>query len=51
MFPDINEIEDEAGRAVLYLSLLSCEISLKAILEEAGYSIRELKKGPMISLA
>lgn len=35
---------DEVGRTVLYLSLLSCEISLKALLERAGYSLSELKK-------
>ena len=35
---------DEVGRAVLYLSLLSCEISLKALLEKAGFSVKELKK-------
>lgn len=35
---------DEVGRTVLYLSLLSCEISLKALLETAGYSVKELKK-------
>jgi|GEM_PF-1234057 len=34
---------DEVGRAVLYLSLLSCEISLKALLEKAGFSVKELK--------
>jgi len=36
--------KDEAGRAVLYLSLLSCEISLKALLERAGYTVKELIK-------
>ena len=35
---------DEIGRTVLYLSLLSCEISLKALLEKAGYSVKALKK-------
>ncbi len=39
-----DEVDDETGRAVLYLSLLSCEISLKALLEQAGYTIKELKK-------
>lgn len=34
---------EEADRAVLYLSLLSCEISLKAALEHAGFSIIHLK--------
>lgn len=43
-FVDKDEVNDESGRAVLYLSLLSCEISLKAILEKAGYTIKELKK-------
>jgi len=44
-FMDKDELGEETGRAVLYLSLLSCEISLKAILEKAGYSPKELKKG------
>lgn len=35
---------DEVGRTVLYLSLLSCEITLKALLEKAGFSVEELKK-------
>jgi len=35
---------EEASRAVLYLSLLSCEISLKAALEKAGYTASELRK-------
>ncbi|MBQ0761403.1 hypothetical protein [Marinobacter psychrophilus] len=35
---------DEAGRTILYLSCLSCEISLKALLERSGYSSKELKK-------
>ena len=35
--------EKEAGRAILYLSLVSCEISLKALLEKAGYPIKDLK--------
>ncbi|MGV1099374.1 hypothetical protein ACUUL3_08185 [Thiovibrio sp. JS02] len=39
-----DNVDDETGRAVLYLSLLSCEISLKALLEQAGYSTKELKK-------
>ena len=43
-FFDNDKIEDETGRAVLYLSLLSCEISLKALLEKAGISVEELKK-------
>ncbi|WP_311946244.1 hypothetical protein [Halomonas piscis] len=43
MFRDGAE-KDEAGRTVLYLSCLSCEISLKALLERSGYSSKELKK-------
>lgn len=43
-FTDKEKIYDETGRAVLYLSLLSCEISLKALLEQAGYTVKELKK-------
>jgi len=43
-FVDKDKIDDEAGRAVLYLSLLSCEISLKALLEKARYTVKELKK-------
>jgi len=39
-----DKINDETGRTVLYLSLLSCEISLKALLEQAGYTREELKK-------
>jgi len=42
-FIDKDKIDDETGRAVLYLSLLSCEISLKALLEKAGYTTKELK--------
>ena len=42
-FIDKDKIDDETGRAVLYMSLLSCEISLKALLEKAGYTIKELK--------
>ena len=40
---DSNKM-DQAGRTVLYLSLLSCELSLKAALECAGYKPNELKK-------
>ncbi|GLX78285.1 hypothetical protein tinsulaeT_16250 [Thalassotalea insulae] len=36
--------KDEAGRTILYLSCLSCEISMKALLERSGYSIQELKR-------
>jgi hypothetical protein len=35
---------EEASRAVLYLSLLSCEISLKAALEKAGFTPDHLRK-------
>lgn len=43
-FLDKEKVDDETGRAVLYLSLLSCEISLKSLLEQAGYTVKELKK-------
>lgn len=43
-FIEKDKTDDETGRAVLYMSLLSCEISLKALLEQAGYTSRELKK-------
>ena len=33
----------DAQRAILYLSLLSCEISLKAFLEKAGMPIKKIK--------
>jgi len=33
---------NESARAILYLSLLSSEICLKALLERAGFSVREL---------
>ncbi|MEX2500581.1 MAG: hypothetical protein WD397_17080 [Wenzhouxiangellaceae bacterium] len=36
--------KNDAGRAVLYLSLLSCEISLKSLLESAGFTPDELKR-------
>lgn len=35
---------DEVSRTVLYLSLLSCEVTLKALLETAGFSTQQLKK-------
>jgi hypothetical protein len=35
---------DEAKRAVLYLSLLSIEISLKYLLEKAGVPITAIRK-------
>jgi hypothetical protein len=33
----------DAVRTITYLSLLSCEITLKALLEKAGMSVREIK--------
>jgi hypothetical protein len=39
-----DNVEDETARLVLYLSLLSCEISIKALLEKAGFTPKELKK-------
>lgn len=36
--------EEETDRLVLYLSLLSSEISLKALLEKAGYATERLKR-------
>jgi hypothetical protein len=41
---NLTKGKEDAGRAVLYLSLLSCEISIKAFLEKAGYSVKKLKK-------
>jgi hypothetical protein len=38
---DLEEIESK--RTVLYLSLLSCEITIKALLEKAGYSVKTIK--------
>ncbi|MFA1561534.1 hypothetical protein [Aliivibrio fischeri] len=35
--------KEEAGRAILYLSCLSCEISMKALLEQTGYTVKELR--------
>lgn len=35
--------KEETVRAVLYLSCVSCEISLKALLERVGYTPKELK--------
>lgn len=32
----------ESKRTILYLSLLSCEVSFKAILENSGFSVGEL---------
>jgi hypothetical protein len=34
----------EVSRAILYLSCLSCEISMKALLERVGYTEQELKR-------
>jgi hypothetical protein len=39
-----KNIDGETGRAILYLSLLSCEISLKALLEQAGFPLKKIKK-------
>lgn len=38
----INEIDEK--RTILYLSLLSSEISIKALLERAGISVQQIKK-------
>jgi len=38
---DLTEIESK--RTVLYLSLLSCEITIKALLEKAGITIKKIK--------
>ncbi len=35
--------KEVAGRAILYLSCLSCEISMKALLEQTGYTTKELR--------
>ncbi|MBI2412555.1 MAG: hypothetical protein HYV24_05040 [Deltaproteobacteria bacterium] len=35
---------EDAARTVLYLSLLSCEITLKSLLEHAGFSVKEISK-------
>ena len=43
-FVGSNNSNEEVGRTVLYLSLLSCEITLKSLLENAGYTPKELKK-------
>jgi hypothetical protein len=39
---DRGENSEDAGRAILYLSLLSCEIILKALLEKAGMPAGEI---------
>ena len=41
---DIGLDSVDAKRTVLYLSLLSCEIALKAILERAGKSVAEIMR-------
>ena len=43
LFVDKSHPGEDADRAVLYLSLLSCEISLKAVLERAGYTPDHLR--------
>ncbi|GAB4119273.1 MAG: hypothetical protein Tsb0027_13430 [Wenzhouxiangellaceae bacterium] len=43
-FFHMSSAEEDAGRAVLYLSLLSCEISLKSLLESAGFAPNELRQ-------
>lgn len=40
----MKPVEQDADRAILYLSLVSCEVSIKALLEEAGYSLSNIKK-------
>jgi hypothetical protein len=39
-----GENSEDACRAVLFLSLLSCEITLKVLLEKAGVPLVEIKK-------
>ncbi|TKB23502.1 hypothetical protein FCL47_22370 [Desulfopila sp. IMCC35006] len=39
----VKPVEPDTDRAILYLSLVSCEISIKALLEKAGYSLKEIK--------
>lgn len=40
-----NGVESsDAKRAVLYLTLLSCEITMKALLERAGKPVKEIKE-------
>jgi hypothetical protein len=44
-FVAADGLEDlDAKRTVLYLSLLSTEISLKAMLEKAGKPVKEIKR-------
>lgn len=40
----IGDQKPESNRTVLYLSCVSCEISLKALLEEAGLGIDQLTR-------
>lgn len=37
------EAKNDAARTIVYLSRLSCEISIKAALESAGFTIKDLK--------
>ncbi len=41
---DRGENSEDAGRSILYLGLLSCEIILKALLEKAGRPADEIEK-------
>jgi hypothetical protein len=41
---DRGEDSEDAGRAVLYLGLLSCEITLKALLEKASIPVDNTKE-------
>lgn len=41
---DSTQDSIDAQRTVLYISLLSCEIALKALLERAGKPVAEVKK-------
>jgi hypothetical protein len=38
-----NQEKPETGRTILYLSCLSCEVSLKSVLESVGFSVKHLK--------
>ena len=40
----IDLMEIESKRTVLYLSLLSCEITIKSLLERAGFDIKKIKR-------
>lgn len=39
-----TDASTDRQRAALYLSLLACEISMKALLEAAGFHVQEIKK-------